>query len=135
MPKLIFLWHFNFSLLSFILFKYTLNKLSLPSKIYIFSVFIFCQTVTLTTHNPTQTHQPRTNSSNPANQERNQQTLRPKYKPIELRMNPATLHPKSNTNPTTTQIGLNPQYKSAETQPNKSANLPKSQIQTPTQIS
>ena len=68
--------------------------------------FIFYKTVTLRTHNPTQTHQPRTNSSNPANQERNQQTLRPKYKPIELRMNPATLYPKSTQS--------QPQLKSAQ---------------------
>ena len=64
---------FNFSLLSFILFKNTLNKLSFSIVKYIFfqCFFIVYQTVTLTTHNPTQTHQPRTNSSNPANQERN----------------------------------------------------------------
>ena len=126
---------FNFSLLSFILFKSTLNKLSFSIVKYIFfqCFFIFYQTVTLTTHNPTQTHQPRTNSSNPENQERTNTSAQVQTHWIENE--PSNFTPQINTNLTTTQIGLNPQYKSAETQPNKSANLPNSEIQNPTQIS
>ena len=113
MPKLIFLWHFNFSLLSFILFKYTLNKLSLPSKIYIFSVFIFYQTVTLTTHNPSTQHKH-------INLERTHQTQQTK--------NETSKHFGPSTNPLnwkcTQQLYTPNQHK-----PNHNSNRPKSTIQ------